>query len=63
MSCALQMVLLGLALKIGQLLEWKKVWWMSEAAVALILGILMGWLAKSTGKDETFREWLSFKVC
>ncbi|GMH34543.1 hypothetical protein BSKO_02377 [Bryopsis sp. KO-2023] len=27
----------------------------------MLLGVLLGWVAKTTGKDETFQDWLSFK--
>ena len=58
----LQLVLLGLALGLGQWLEKKKVDWLGEASVALLLGLAMGILARVFTLSHTYVAWMGFQV-
>ena len=60
-SCR-QCVLLAVALAIGQWLEKRKVAWLGEASVALLIGILMGLLSRVFTFSATYVSWMSFQV-
>ncbi len=51
-----------MALAIGQWLEKRKVAWLGEASVALIIGILMGLLSRVFTFSATYVSWMSFQV-
>ena len=57
-----QLVLLGLSLVLGQMLEKRRVQWLSEAGVALLLGVFMGVLSRVFSVSKTYMDWLSFSV-
>jgi hypothetical protein len=57
-----QIVLLALSLGLGQWLEKKHIDWMSEAGVALLLGVLMGVLSRIFTFSKTYVDWMSFSV-
>lgn len=57
-----QLILLGLALGLGQWLEKKKVDWLGEASVALVLGLAMGILARVFTLSHTYVAWMGFQV-
>ena len=57
-----QLVLLGLSLVLGQMLEKRRVQWLSEAGVALLLGVSMGVLSRVFSISKTYMDWLSFSV-
>ena len=57
-----QCVLLAVALAIGQWLEKRKVAWLGEASVALLIGILMGLLSRVFTFSATYVSWMSFQV-
>lgn len=58
----MQLVLLGLALSLGQWLEKKKVDWLGDASVALLLGLAMGILARIFTFSQTYVAWMGFQV-
>lgn len=62
MSGNTQLVLLALALGLGQWLEKKKVDWLGEASVALLLGLAMGILARIFTFSQTYVAWMGFQV-
>ena len=55
-------MLLAVALAIGQWLEKRKVAWLGEASVALLIGILMGMLSRVYSFSATYVSWMSFQV-
>ena len=55
-------MLLAVALAVGQWLEKRKVAWLGEASVALIIGILMGLLSRVFTFSATYVSWMSFQV-
>lgn len=57
-----QLALLGLALGLGQWLEKKKIDWLGEASVALLLGLAMGILARIFTLSHTYVAWMGFQV-
>lgn len=58
------MLLLGVALIVGQILERNRVEWMSEAGASLIIGILLGLGVTLAGNlDYQFSELFKFNVC
>jgi hypothetical protein len=61
-SLDVQLVLLGLALGLGQWLEKKKIDWLGEASVALLLGLAMGILARVFTLSHTYVAWMGFQV-
>lgn len=58
----LQLILLAVALGIGQWLEKKKVDWLGEAGIALLLGIAMGILSRVFTFSKTYVAWMGFQV-
>ncbi len=60
--CNMQMILLGVALGLGQWLEKKKIDWLGEAGVALLLGIAMGILSRVFTFSKTYVAWMGFQV-
>lgn len=58
----LQLFLLALALGLGQWLEKKKVDWLGEASVALLLGVAMGILSRIFTFSKTYVAWMGFQV-
>ena len=61
-NTCLQCVLLAVALAVGQWLDKRKVAWLGEAGVALLLGILMGMLSRAFTFSSTYVSWMSFQV-
>jgi hypothetical protein len=57
-----QLILLGLALGLGQWLEKKKIDWLGDASVALLLGLAMGILARVFTLSHTYVAWMGFQV-
>ncbi len=58
----LQLVILGAALGMGQWLEKKKVNWLGDAGVALLLGVLVGILSRIFTFSKTYISWMGFQV-
>ena len=58
----LQLVILGAALGLGQWLEKKKVSWLGDAGVALLLGVLVGILSRVFTFSKTYISWMGFQV-
>lgn len=56
------MAVLVVVKMIGHYIEIKKHTWISEASIALILGIGLGGIVRLIGRDDTFQEWLTFQV-
>lgn len=60
----MQMLLLGVALAVGQILEKNRVEWMSEAGASLIIGILLGLCVTfANNLDYGYSELFKFNVC
>ena len=57
-----QFILLAIALAAGQWLEKRRVAWLGEAGVALLLGIVMGMLSRAFTFSATYVSWMSFQV-
>ena len=57
-----QCILLAIALAVGRWLEKRKVAWLGEAGVALMLGILMGMLSRAFTFSATYVSWMRFQV-
>lgn len=54
--------MLGAALIVGDLLHHKKIRWIGEAGMALVLGLILGGLIAAGGAGHKFTSWLQFKV-
>ena len=61
-SLLTQIILLAVALGIGQWLEKRKVDWLGDAGVALLLGIGMGTLSRLFTFSATYVAWMGFQV-
>lgn len=58
------MLLLGVALIVGQILEKHRVEWMSEAGASLIIGILLGLsVTLANNLDYQYSSLFKFNVC
>lgn len=57
-----QLVILGASLGLGQWLEKRKVDWLGDAGVALLLGIVVGVLARVFTFSKTYMSWMGFQV-
>lgn len=58
------MLLLGVALIVGQILEKNRVEWMSEAGASLIIGILLGLcVTLANNLDHQYSVLFKFNVC
>lgn len=59
----MQLLLLAVAIAIGQFLKRKRVLWIGGAGAALLLGVLVGVLVRLVKTAPQVASWMVFQVC